>query len=183
MSAPAPAKPAEEEKIEHSNDHIRREILNAGSVKRKHNRILVTGGCGFIGSHLIDRLLQDENNVVICADNCFSGSKSNIAHHLNNPRFEFMRQDVTEPFLVEVDEIYHLACPASPVFYQNKSATHAHTHIHTYVQQLLVACWSTSRLVSVLTHLLYLCCIVSLSVSVSLRAVVSARSRRTCWVH
>jgi len=127
MSAPAPVKGGEEEKIDNTNDHIKREVLNAGSVKRKHNRILVTGGCGFIGSHLIDRLLKDDNNVVICADNCFSGSKSNIAHHLDNPRFEFMRQDVTEHFLVEVDEIYHLACPASPVFYQNKSATHTAT--------------------------------------------------------
>ena len=122
MSAPAKHS-AEEEKIDNTNDHVRREVLNAGSVKRKHNRILVTGGCGFIGSHLIDRLIKDENNIVICADNCFSGSKSNIAHHLDNPRFEFMRQDVTEHFLVEVDEIYHLACPASPVFYQNKSDT------------------------------------------------------------
>ena len=118
----APVKHSEEEKVDTTNSHIRpAEILNAGSIKRKHNRILVTGGCGFIGSHLIDRLLADDNNIVICADNCFSGSKSNIAHHLDNPRFEFMRADVTEPFLVEVDEIYHLACPASPVFYQNKS--------------------------------------------------------------
>ena len=112
----------EEEKTSNANAHIGKVVLNEGSIKRKHNRILVTGGCGFIGSHLIDRLLADENNLVICADNCFSGSKSNVAHHLDNPRFEFMRQDVQEPFLAEVDEIYHLACPASPVFYQNKSA-------------------------------------------------------------
>ena len=122
--ASAPIRHDEEEKIDNSSQdpsHLQKVVLNAGTIKRKHNRILVTGGCGFIGSHLIDRLMADEQNIVICADNCFSGSKSNIAHWLDNPRFEFMRQDVTEPFLVEVDEIYHLACPASPVFYQNKS--------------------------------------------------------------
>jgi len=107
----------------------KKEVLNEGSIKRKHNRILVTGGCGFIGSHLIDRLLQDEHNIVICVDNCFSGSKSNIAHHLSNPRFEFMRQDVQEPFLAEVDQIYHLACPASPVFYQNNGIRTIKTNV------------------------------------------------------
>ena len=95
----------QEEKIE-SENAPRKVVLNEGSIKRKQNRILVTGGCGFIGSHLIDRLLQDDTNIVICVDNCFSGSKSNIAHHLSNPNFEFVRQDVTEPFLLEVDQIY-----------------------------------------------------------------------------
>jgi len=69
----------------------KKEVLNEGSIQRKHNRILVTGGAGFIGSHIIDRLMQDEKNIVICVDNCFSGSKANIQHHLNNPRFEFIR--------------------------------------------------------------------------------------------
>ncbi len=80
-------------------------------------RILVTGGAGFIGSHLCERLLN-ENNEVLCLDNYFTGSKSNIVHLLNNPYFELVRHDVTSPFFAEVDEIYNLACPASPIHYQ-----------------------------------------------------------------
>lgn len=81
------------------------------------NRILVTGGAGFLGSHLCDRLIA-EGNDVICADNLYTGSKDNIRHLMNNPYFEFIRHDITEPLYVEVDQIYNLACPASPVFYQ-----------------------------------------------------------------
>ena len=80
-------------------------------------RILVTGGAGFIGSHLCSRLLK-EGNDVICVDNLFTGSKDNIRHLMTNPYFEFIRHDITEPLYVEVDEIYNLACPASPVYYQ-----------------------------------------------------------------
>ena len=80
-------------------------------------RILVTGGAGFIGSHLCERLLK-EGNEVICLDNYFTGSKQNVIHLLENPYFELVRHDVTEPYFVEVDEIYNLACPASPPFYQ-----------------------------------------------------------------
>jgi len=80
-------------------------------------RILVTGGAGFIGSHLCERLLADGNEV-ICLDNYFSGSKQNIVHLLNNPYFELVRHDVTVPYYAEVDEIYNLACPASPIYYQ-----------------------------------------------------------------
>ncbi|MDR2813238.1 MAG: SDR family oxidoreductase [Prevotellaceae bacterium] len=80
-------------------------------------RILVTGGAGFIGSHLCERLLS-EGNDVLCLDNYFTGSKENIAHLLSNPYFELVRHDVTAPFYAEVDEIYNLACPASPVHYQ-----------------------------------------------------------------
>ncbi len=80
-------------------------------------RILVTGGAGFIGSHLCERLLR-EGNEVICLDNYFTGSKQNVVHLLNNPYFELVRHDVTEPYFAEVDEIYNLACPASPPFYQ-----------------------------------------------------------------
>ena len=79
-------------------------------------RILVTGGAGFIGSHLCERLLN-EGNEVICADNFFTGSKQNIIHLLGNPYFEIIRHDITLPLYVEVDEIYNLACPASPVYY------------------------------------------------------------------
>lgn len=80
-------------------------------------RILVTGGAGFLGSHLCDRLLADGHEV-LAVDNLYTGSKSNIAHNLQNPNFEFMRHDVTFPLFVEVDAIYNLACPASPVHYQ-----------------------------------------------------------------
>ncbi len=80
-------------------------------------RILVTGGAGFIGSHLCERLLN-EGNEVICLDNYFTGTKENVVHLLNNPYFELIRHDVTHPFFIEVDEIYNLACPASPVHYQ-----------------------------------------------------------------
>lgn len=86
----------------------------------QHNnmkRILITGGAGFIGSHLCERLLN-ENNEVICLDNYFTGNKNNVLHLLDNPFFELVRHDVTHPYYVEVDEIYNLACPASPVHYQ-----------------------------------------------------------------
>jgi UDP-glucuronate decarboxylase len=83
-------------------------------IKKK---ILVTGGAGFVGSHLCERLLKDGHEVV-CLDNYFTGQKQNVVHLLDNPYFELIRHDVTMPFLIEVDEIYNLACPASPVHYQ-----------------------------------------------------------------
>ena len=82
-----------------------------------NKRILVTGGAGFLGSHLCDRLLADGNEV-ICMDNFFTGSRANVLHLRDNPNFELMRGDVNEPTVVEVDEVYHLACPASPIHYQ-----------------------------------------------------------------
>lgn len=82
-----------------------------------NQRILVTGGSGFLGSHLCERLLK-EGNEVICLDNYFTGQKKNIIHLIGNPYFELIRHDVTVPFLAEVDEIYNLACPASPIYYQ-----------------------------------------------------------------
>jgi UDP-glucuronate decarboxylase len=80
-------------------------------------RILITGGAGFIGSHLCDKLLESGNDV-ICVDNFFTGTKDNILHLIGNPRFELIRHDITQPILLEVDQIYHFACPASPVHYQ-----------------------------------------------------------------
>ncbi len=80
-------------------------------------KILVTGGAGFIGSHLIDRLMKEQHEV-ICLDNFYTGTKRNIAHWIGNPNFELIRHDITEPIRLEVDQIYHLACPASPVHYQ-----------------------------------------------------------------
>jgi len=86
-------------------------------VYESRKRILVTGGAGFLGSHLTDRLLE-QGHEVICADNLFTGTKRNIEHLHNHPRFEFIRHDVCNPVKLEVDEIYNLACPASPVHYQ-----------------------------------------------------------------
>ena len=86
-------------------------------MSNKPQRILVTGGAGFIGSHLIDRLMADGHDV-ICLDNFFTGRKDNIAQWLGHPNFELIRHDITEPIRLEVDRIYHLACPASPVHYQ-----------------------------------------------------------------
>jgi UDP-glucuronate decarboxylase len=80
-------------------------------------RIVVTGGAGFIGSHLVDRLIERGDDVVV-VDNLFTGSKENIVHHWGRPSFEFVRHDVTEPLMIECDQVYHLACPASPVHYQ-----------------------------------------------------------------
>jgi UDP-glucuronate decarboxylase len=80
-------------------------------------RVVVTGGAGFVGSHLVDRLLEQGDSVIV-VDNFFTGRKENVAHHLRNPRFELLRHDVVEPILLEVDRIYHLACPASPVHYK-----------------------------------------------------------------
>lgn len=83
----------------------------------RRNRVVVAGGAGFLGSHLCDRLIADGNDV-ICVDNLFTGSKDNIRHLLSNPYFEFIRHDVTQPLFLECDQIYNLACPASPIWYQ-----------------------------------------------------------------
>ncbi|KVE52591.1 NAD-dependent epimerase/dehydratase [Cynara cardunculus var. scolymus] len=86
-------------------------------LKRKGLRIVVTGGAGFVGSHLVDRLIARGDSVIV-VDNFFTGNKDNVMHHFGNPRFELIRHDVVEPLLLEVDQIYHLACPASPVHYK-----------------------------------------------------------------
>ncbi|GMP85357.1 hypothetical protein CsSME_00038548 [Camellia sinensis var. sinensis] len=86
-------------------------------IGRKRLRIVVTGGAGFVGSHLVDKLLARGDDVIVI-DNFFTGRKENVMHHFGNPRFELIRHDVVEPILLEVDQIYHLACPASPVHYK-----------------------------------------------------------------
>lgn len=134
----------EDEKIENeptASETVKKTkiVLNEGSIYRDEKRILVTGGCGFIGSHLVDRLMQDERNEVICVDNCFSGRKQNIAQWLNHPRFEYVRHDVTEPLLLEVDQIYHLACPASPVFYQHNGIKTIKTNVMGTLNMLGIA--------------------------------------------
>ncbi|KAL2481496.1 UDP-glucuronic acid decarboxylase 1 [Abeliophyllum distichum] len=86
-------------------------------IGRKRKRIVVTGGAGFVGSHLVDKLIARGDDVIVI-DNFFTGRKENVVHLLGNPRFELIRHDVVEPILLEVDQIYHLACPASPVHYK-----------------------------------------------------------------
>ena len=101
-------------------------------------RILVTGGAGFLGSHLCERLLS-EGHDVLCVDNFFTGRKRNIAHLMNNPYFEVMRHDVTFPLYVEVDQIYNLACPASPVHYQHDPVQTTKTSVHGAINMLGLA--------------------------------------------
>ncbi len=101
-------------------------------------RVLVTGGAGFLGSHLCERLLTDGCDV-LCADNFFSGTKDNIAHLVGNPHFELIRHDVTFPLYVEVDEIYNLACPASPVHYQFDPVQTTKTSVHGAINMLGLA--------------------------------------------
>lgn len=101
-------------------------------------KILVTGGAGFLGSHLCERLLR-EGNEVVCLDNYFTGSKQNVVHLLNNPYFEVIRHDVTMPFFIEVDEIYNLACPASPIHYQYNAIKTVKTSVMGAINMLGLA--------------------------------------------
>lgn len=101
-------------------------------------KILITGGAGFIGSHLCERLLK-EGNEVICLDNFFTGSKDNIVHLMNNPYFEVIRHDIEEPILIEVDEIYHLASPASPIHYQKDPVKTVRTNVMGAINVLDIA--------------------------------------------
>ena len=101
-------------------------------------RVMVTGGAGFLGSHLADRLLE-QGHEVLCVDNLFTGTKDNVAHLHGNPSFEFMRHDVTYPLFVEVDEIYNLACPASPIHYQHDPVQTTKTSVHGAINMLGLA--------------------------------------------
>ncbi|WP_219210372.1 UDP-glucuronic acid decarboxylase family protein [Variovorax boronicumulans] len=101
-------------------------------------RVLVTGGAGFLGSHLCDRLLEQGHDV-LCVDNFFTGTKRNVEHLLDHPRFELMRHDVTFPLYVEVDEIFNLACPASPIHYQHDPVQTTKTSVHGAINMLGLA--------------------------------------------
>lgn len=117
-------------------------------------QILVTGGAGFIGSHLCERLLKDGNNV-ICMDNYFTGLKQNIVHLLDNPYFELVRHDVTFPYYVEVDEIYNLACPASPIHYQFDPVSTTKTSVIGAINMLGLAKRTKARILQASTSEVY----------------------------
>lgn len=120
----------------------------------KKTRVLVTGGAGFIGSHLCDRLIQDGNDV-ICVDNLFTGSKDNIRHLLGNPYFEFIRHDVTQPIYVECDQIYNLACPASPKWYQKDPIYTFQTSVYGAMNCLGLAKRTGARVLQASTSEIY----------------------------
>lgn len=116
--------------------------------------ILVTGGAGFLGSHLCERLLK-EGHDIICLDNFFTGTKNNVAHLLRNPHFELMRHDVTFPLYVEVDQIYNLACPASPVHYQHDPVQTTKTSVHGAINMLGLAKRTKARIFQASTSEVY----------------------------
>ena len=111
-------------------------MARSGYSLRK--RVMVTGGAGFLGSHLCDRLIE-AGDEVLCVDNLFTGTKQNVAHLLGNPHFEFLRHDVNFPLFVEVDEIYNLACPASPIHYQHDPVQTTKTSVHGAINMLGLA--------------------------------------------
>ena len=116
--------------------------------------ILITGGAGFLGSHLCEKLLT-EGHEVICVDNCFTGKKENIYHLIDNPRFEFLRHDVTFPLYIEVDEIYNLACPASPIHYQFDPVQTTKTSVHGAINMLGLAKRVKARILQASTSEVY----------------------------
>lgn len=118
------------------------------------NRVLVTGGAGFVGSHLCERLLERGDDV-LCVDNYFTGRRDNILHLLGNPRFELLRHDVTFPLYVEVDQIYNLACPASPVHYQFDPVQTTKTSVHGAINMLGLAKRVKARILQASTSEVY----------------------------
>ena len=117
-------------------------------------KILVTGGAGFLGSHLCDRLME-QGHEVLCVDNYFTGSKLNVAHHLGEPRFEVLRHDITFPLYVQVDQIYNLACPASPVHYQHDPIQTTKTSVHGAINMLGLAKRLSARILQASTSEVY----------------------------
>ena len=120
----------------------------------KKNRILVTGGAGFLGSHLCESLLKGGNDV-ICVDNFFTGHKSNIGHLINYENFELIRHDITFPLYLEVDEIYNLACPASPIHYQYDPVQTIKTAVHGAINMLGLAKRTGAKILQASTSEIY----------------------------
>jgi UDP-glucuronate decarboxylase len=128
----------------------------ASEHKQMHiqSRILVTGGAGFLGSHLCERLLAEGANV-ICVDNFFTGTRENVRHLISNPYFEMIRHDVTFPLYIEVDEIYNLACPASPIHYQHDPVQTTKTSVHGAINLLGLAKRVKARILQASTSEVY----------------------------
>ena len=133
--------------------HCDRKVTMARQYN-SYKRVMVTGGAGFLGSHLIDRLLA-EGYDVLCVDNLFTGTKQNIAHLRDHDRFEFLRHDVTLPLYVEVDEIYNLACPASPVHYQHDPVQTTKVSVHGAINMLGLAKRTGARIFQASTSEVY----------------------------
>lgn len=121
----------------------------------RYNRVLVTGGAGFLGSHLCDRLLREPNVELICLDNFFTGTKRNIDHLRLEPRVEVMRHDITFPLYIEIDQIYNLACPASPVHYQYSPVQTTKTSVHGSINMLGLAKRVGARILQASTSEVY----------------------------
>src|SRR5437870_7214561 len=133
---------------------MKSEQFETRNSKLETKRILVTGGSGFIGSHLCDRLI-DDGNEVICLDNLFTGRRENILHLLDNHRFELLRHDVIEPILLEVDQIYNLACPASPIHYQYNPVKTVKTSVMGMINMLGLAKRVRARILQASTSEVY----------------------------
>ena len=126
-----------------------------GSVEMQfYNRVLISGGAGFLGSHLCDRLIKDGHDI-LCVDNFFTGSKQNIAHLIEKPTFELMRHDITYPLYVEVDQIFNLACPASPIHYQLDPVQTTKTNVHGAINMLGLALRLKARVFQASTSEVY----------------------------
>lgn len=119
-----------------------------------NKRVLVTGGAGFLGSHLCERLLRERTDVV-CVDNFYSSTKQNVKHLINNPNFELIRHDVCFPLYIEVDEIYNLACPASPIHYQNDPVQTTKTSVHGAINMLGLAKRTKAKILQASTSEVY----------------------------
>jgi UDP-glucuronate decarboxylase len=130
--------------------------MSAQASAKKHAalRILVTGGAGFVGSHLCDRLIA-RGDRVICLDNLFTGSKDNIAHLLDHPNFEFVNHDVNHPIFIPVDQIYNLACPASPIHYQYDPVMTVRTNVMGAINMLDLAKRTGARVFQASTSEVY----------------------------
>jgi len=130
------------------------QAFDAEALRSTPKRILVTGGAGFLGSHLCDRFLM-QGHEVICVDNFYSSTKQNIQHMLGNPNFEFVRHDVTFPLYLEVDEIYNMACPASPVHYQSDPVQTTKTSVHGAINMLGLAKRTGAKILQASTSEVY----------------------------